>query len=149
MLTKEVVFYPAFDKRHKEPSKNYGIHGVSIYFFVKGNKGAVQFAVYTDWHLPNVQDEQTNRGTIYPYGLKPMGADVGYHSAVPQYEGQEPFSGPGECKMVPEGESCYYDGSGLRAEEWVRDILLPKGSEGVWAALKEKYTRMFGEEEWA
>ncbi len=149
MLTKEIVFHPAYDKRSPEPSKNYGIHGVSIYFFVKGDKGAVQFAVYTDWHLPHVQDEQKGKDFIGLFGLKPMGVDVGYHATEPQYEGQDKFCGPGECNLVPEGESCYYDGSGLRAEEWVRNILLPKGSEGIWEALKEEYTGRFGEEQWA
>lgn len=149
MLTKEVTFYPAYDKRNPDPSKNYGIHGVSIYFILKGDKGAVQFAVYTDWYLPHVQDEMKGRDAIGISGLRPMGVDVGYHATVPQYEGQEPMCGPGECKCVPEGESCYYDGSGLRADQWVRDFLLPKGSEGIWEALKEEYVRLFGEEEWA
>jgi hypothetical protein len=149
MLTKEVTFYPAYDKRNPDPSKNYGIHGVDIYFILKGDKGAVQFALYTDWQLPHIQDERKNVAVATLYGLKPFGFDVGYHATVPQYEGQEPMCGPGECKCVPEGESCYYDGSGLRAEEWVRNVLLPHGSEGVWAALKEEYIRMFGEEEWA
>jgi hypothetical protein len=149
MLTKEVTFHPAYDKRNPEPSKNYGISGVSIYFILKGDKGAVQFAVYTDWYLPHVQDEQKGRDLRGISGLKPMGTDVGYHSPKPMYEEQTSICGPGECKYVPEGESCYYDGSGLRADQWVRDILLPKGSEGIWEALKEEYTTIFGEEEWA
>jgi hypothetical protein len=149
MLTKEVTFYPAYDKRNPDPSKNYGISGVSIYFILKGDKGATQFAVYTDWTLPHVQDEQKDRDFRGLSGIKPMGIDVGYHSPKPMYEEQDALCGPGECKYVPEGESCYYDGSGLRADQWVRDFLLPKGSEGIWEALKEEYVRLFGEEEWA
>lgn len=144
MLTKEIIFYPAYDKRNSDPSKNYGIGSVNIVFLIKGSKGAVQFAMYTDWYLPHIQKEGEHRILEKFYGLRPFGTDVGYHSIVPLHEGQEPMCGPGKCKHVPEGESCYYDGSSVRAQEWVRDILLPKGSEGVWEALEEEYIRLFG-----
>lgn len=78
----QVDFSPAFDKRHTDPSKNYGIHGVNMRFVLTGEKGASQFLVYTNWHLPSVSKEGWS-----DFMLEPMGADVGYHAKSPQYEG--------------------------------------------------------------
>ena len=55
-MEKIVKFYPAFDRR-KDPKGNYGIHGVDMRMILKGDKGAVQFVLYTNWHLPHVQEE--------------------------------------------------------------------------------------------
>ncbi len=88
---------PAFDKRNKDPKKNYGIHGVELRFVVKGKKGAVQFVVFTGMHLPNVQEEQDSPDGHTGYDgkiwcpRKPMAADIGFHSPKPLYEGQEPM----------------------------------------------------------
>lgn len=62
-LQRIVKFYPAFDKRDPDPSKNYGIGGVSLLMLVKGEKGAAQFTLSTNWHLPHVT-EDTLKSTI-------------------------------------------------------------------------------------
>ena len=36
-----IKFHQAYDKRHPNPSKNYGIHGVDLVFVLKGELGAV------------------------------------------------------------------------------------------------------------
>ena len=51
----------AFDKRHKDPEKNYGIHGVELHFILKGSHGASQFLLYTNRQLPHVQKEIVDR----------------------------------------------------------------------------------------
>src|SRR5215813_5387513 len=79
------VIRPAFDKRDPDPKKDYGIHGAEMLFLVKGEKGAVQFVIYTNWMLPHVQKEwEKEHGRYMPsvFG-KPIPADVGYHSPVP------------------------------------------------------------------
>lgn len=53
VLTREISFSPAYDKRHIDPSKDYGIHGVEMRWYVKSSEGAVQFVVYTNWMLPS------------------------------------------------------------------------------------------------
>jgi hypothetical protein len=127
---------------------NYGVGSVVITFVLKGPKGAVQFKIGTDWYPPHVQRSDTGRRlqelTGYS-GVRPAGYDVGYHSAEPMYEGQEPMGEPGECAYVPEGCACYYDGSGLRADDWVKSHLLRGGSEAVWAALEKEYRALFEE----
>lgn len=129
---------PGFDKRNPDPHKNYGIHGCELRFVVRGPKAAVQFVVYTDWFPVNVQNEGRSREGFRH--IKPDGADVGYHAYTPQYEGQTPM---GECQYL--GQPCYYDGSSLRAGEWVQEKLLVGGSDAIWAALEEEYQARFEE----
>lgn len=40
-MKQEIKVIPAFDKRHADPSKNYGIHGAEMLFILTGEKGAV------------------------------------------------------------------------------------------------------------
>jgi hypothetical protein len=137
-----IIFEPAFDRRDPDPSKNYGIHGVSCRFILKGEEGAVQFLLFTNWQLPHVQEEMNARmspGRAVLYN--PMPADLGYHSLKPTYEGQE--LAQESCPYL-DGKPCYYDGSGLNAERvYVR--LLEEGSDGVWAALEQYYEEVFKE----
>lgn len=139
-----VTFDPAYDKRPKNPGDpDYGIHGVTLRFLLTGPLGAIQFVVYTNWHLP----ETTERLRTQPYDAiggdphwmeRPMPADLGYHSYVPRYEGQ---SSMGSCAFLG-GAECYYDGSTLNAEPvFVR--LLREGDAGVWDALEQYYRQTF------
>lgn len=136
-LERIVKFYPAYDKRHEDPAKNYGIHGVELRMLVKGDRGAVQFVLYTNWMLPHVTKELTNKSQ--DTGLfKPLPADLGYHSLTPIYKGQK---SSGKCEYL-DGKKCYYDGSGLNAER-IYTTLLSHGSDGVWKALEEYYSEVF------
>ena len=131
VLERRVEFSPAFDKRNPNPAKNYGIHGVDLRMYVVGPRGAVQFVLYTDWHLPHVDEELRAKGAR----LAPTPADLGYHSPIPTYEGQEDYSRD-DCHLL--GGRCYYDGSGLNAER-IYDVLLREGSDGVWRELEAYY----------
>lgn len=139
---KRIEFKPAFDKRHDDPKKNYGIHGVDLAFYLLGEKGAIQFIVYTSWHLPHVQDELDSKpiDSRFPFlSHKPMAADLGYHSHKPMYEGQEHIME--DCPLLGWGK-CYYDGSGLNAEK-VFKVLTEEGSDGVWKYLENYYNETF------
>ena len=132
---------PAYDKRDKNPSKNYGIGSVQIRFVLKGKKGAIQFLVGTDWYLSENQKEMTDnplRGASIR-GIKPDGWDVGYHSPKPMFDGQTSM---GPCQYL-DGKECYYDGSSLRADDWVEKFLLPGGSEAVWKEMIKEYESTF------
>jgi hypothetical protein len=123
---------------------NYGVGGVEIRFVLKGEKGAIQFLIGTDWYPPHVQEEQ--RDKMYHidsrfHSIQPSGWDVGYHSPVPLYEGQDNIMD--DCPYL-DGKPCYYDGSSLRADEWVKNILLKEGSDGIWKAMEEDYAERFG-----
>jgi len=143
-MERETKFLPAWDKRN-DPKGNYGIHGVDLRMYLKGELGTVQFVIYTKWHLPHVQEELLNRNDNDKLGIQclfmPMPVNVGYHSPKPIYEGQEPMSNSCECLG---GKPCYYDGSGLYAEE-IYKVLVEKGSDEVWKKLEEYYIDTFGE----
>ena len=143
-MERETKFYPAYDKRN-DPKGNYGIHGVELRMYLKGELGTVQFVVYTNWHLSHVQEELLNRNTNDRLGIKcaflPMPADIGYHSPKPMYEGQEPMTNSCECLG---GIPCYYDCSGLYAEK-IYKVLVEKGSDEVWKLLEEYYIGVFEE----
>lgn len=125
-----------FDMRSPRCDRNYGIHGLDVWFVLKGPKGAVQFAVNFGVYLPSVT--HVTPGDIY-------GFDVGCHSLVPQYEGQTER----ECEHLPGGK-CYYDGSGTAADEWAREIFGTVGrppEEVLWPMLEKEYRERFGEDE--
>ena len=140
-----VQFQPAFNRRDDDPNKNYEIHGVTLRMILKGNKGATQFVLYTNWQLPHVTKEfKYEDRFIYNdvhYSCRPTPADVGYHSLVPQYEGQTPMEGI--CNVL--GVQCYCDGSFLQAEK-VYERLLIEGDEGVWKELEDRYRSLFGDD---
>lgn len=145
-LERRVEISPAYDKRDPHPSKNYGIHGADMRFVLIGPKGAVQFLIFTGWHLPHVQKEldgKVETGRTPARLLRPMAADVGYHSRQPMYEGHKPI-GDEPCPYLD--APCYYDGSGMRAEE-VFDLMVEKGGEAMWEHLEGYYEDIFGEEE--
>jgi hypothetical protein len=140
-----VYMSPAFDKRHSSPSKNYGVHGVDLRMVLKGPKGATQFELFTNWHLPHVTSATLDAPPQSRIGLEcaflPTPADLGYHWKVARYEGQEPIRQ--SCEYC-DGEPCYYDGSSLNAER-IYEVLLREGSDGVWRELEALYREIEGE----
>jgi len=137
MMEKLIEWTPAYDKRHADDKKNYGIGCVTVKFLLKGKLGAVQFYILSGWHLPHVQEEHRN----HPGFANPVGADVGYHSPKPIYEGQTPIDD--SCPYL-DGKPCYYDGSGLAADT-LFDEFVTKGIDAVWNKLEEEYIYYFGE----
>lgn len=106
---------------------------------LKGNKGAVQFTFSTGMYLPKTYKWWRDNGLhLQPNKPDYMGFDVGYHSPTPRWEGQEPMRE--HCDWL-DGK-CYYDGSGLRAEEWM-PVLLHQGGEKIWEMLEEEYKELF------
>jgi hypothetical protein len=132
---------PGYDKRPKNPDEpNYGIHGANLRFVLIGEKGAIQFLVYTNW-MPRSARQRERAG---PYCLvEPMPADLGYHSLEPRYEGQSPMS---DCEYL-DGKPCFYDGSGLNAQDPF-DILCEEGEEALWTFLERYYEATFNNAEY-
>ena len=146
-FTTWVEVSPAFDKRHPDPSKNYGVSGCQISFFVKGSKGAVVFRIGTDWHLPHVQEEHRYKGVSNPFSdLRPSGYDLGYHSYEPRYNYQVGSTPLIDSCPVLGGYPCYYDGSTSNAVNMIPDFL-EGGTDWLWPRLYEYYAQIFGDED--
>jgi hypothetical protein len=150
-FTRLVEIIPAYDKRDKDPKKNYGIHGCTLRMVLSGPEGAVQFVLFTNWHLPHVAKENRKYALTHvlraPFEadsllhavFEPLPADLGYHSLKPMYEDQ--MEGQKSCPYLG-GKPCYYDGSGLQAER-IYETMLEKGSDGVWTELEGYYEATF------
>ncbi len=137
MFQRIVEFEAAFDKRDPDPNKDYGIHGVTLRMVLKGPLGAIQFVVYTNWHLPHI-----DRSGWPQHMCDPMPADLGYHSPHAMYEGQTQTD---NCPWL-DGKPCFYDGSGLQADP-IFALLVEKGGEAVWKELERRYRGLFGDAE--
>lgn len=143
MMERIIKFRPAFDRRNSDPKKNYGIHGVELAFYLKGEEGVIQFLLYTNWQLPHVQQEFDSKTCDDPrfthLHCRPMPVDIGYHSPKPMYDGQESLTD--KCELL-DGKPCYYDGSALGAERYF-NILVAEGEEALWKAMEECYHDRF------
>jgi hypothetical protein len=107
-------------------------------FTLIGEKGAVNFLIYTNWHLPHVVEEFEHKPDNFI--CRPRAVDIGYHSPHAMYEGQEPNEKVCEYIGVP----CYTDGSASYAHEFFQE-LVAKGSKGLWKKMKEYYKTLFEE----
>ena len=134
-FTRIIRFSMPFDKRHSDPSKNYGIHGMdNIYILVKDKK-AVQFMICLPVYLDHVVEELSLKPNP---SFRVLAADVGYHSPTPMYENQSVM---GQCDII--GGECYYDGSGLHAEEVWQEWQETGDWEWIWIKLEEIWNNYF------
>lgn len=125
-FTRIIAFEPGYnDPRHGPHT--FGRHGMQLRFLLVGPLGAVQFLLYTNW-TPGTLD---TIGTITDGTTMP--ADLGHHWTTPRYADECTY----ECEYI-EGGRCYYDGSGLAAEEPFR-ILIEDGIDALWAFLRTHY----------
>jgi len=149
VLEREIKFYPAYDKRNDDPSKNYGIHNMELAFYLKGKRGAVQFKMNTGWHLPHVAEELQRDTSRTHFLTSPSAMDLGFHAYSDIEENEERFGGEHSCHThdceVLNGKGCYYDGSTLNAEPLMKQ-LIEEGQEAIWKRLEEYYTYTFGED---
>jgi hypothetical protein len=117
-LERILTFRPAYHKVHEDPKKDYGVHGVEMWFVIKGPKGAVHFGMYTNMMLKKTRDwwEATGRGQG-SMGLFPMGVDVGYHSPTPMHDFQKEDGPYWPKKLKHKVENMPYPGKDATPEE--------------------------------
>lgn len=146
-LEKRIQARLPFDRRDENPGNNYGIHGIDLWYILVGPHGAVQFAVSFPIYLPHVENERdwSERHSFHRvHAREPRGFDVGYHSPKPMYDDQTDM----KCDIL--GGRCYYDGSGLTADEWAKEIFSVRGEvpeKTLWRKLGEYYCDRFGVDE--
>jgi hypothetical protein len=139
-LRREIRWCPGYDKT----AEGKGRHGLDIRWYVHGELGTVQFVLSTHWIPSWVREGRWGREVAAPDKyLTASAVDLGYHWRFPQYEGQPCM---GECDVL-HGAICYYDGSGLHAED-VFARLLTDGEEAVWAVLEARYHELAANKWW-
>jgi len=144
----EITISRAYDKRHKENSKNYGIGCCRMFFSLKGDKGAVVFQVGTGWFLPKTVTEYKSNH-IDLWNDYPTQWDLGYHSYKPMgdYHKEVKDGKVVECPSQDEcsfldGNPCFYDGTALGGDP-ILQRLLEEGSGAVWEELEKYYKIVF------
>lgn len=138
-----VQFIPGYNC--PEPGgRGHGVHGMKIRWYLRGPNGAAQFLLFSNW----IPGELRPGHGLPPSGSPvsehvdsllrfPMGADVGYHARVRQYDDQELMSGT--CHVID--GPCYYDGSGLAGYELGKRFIVD-GEPAIWQALRDWYGRI-------
>lgn len=129
-----ILMHPAWDKRHGDPAKNFGVHGVDMSFAVIRAGTAVDFLLMTGWHLPHVREEP---GRARPSALP---AAVQYHAPAPW---AEYLDSPTSDSCGFTGGVCFSDSSGLDALT-VFDLLCTDGLAAIWRELEQRWVSQFG-----
>jgi hypothetical protein len=137
-FTRWMECFPSRNWIRKEPSRNYGISTMRMVFYVKGPKGVIQWMIGTEWGIKPVRDHLENFAHHRHEFRAPTGWDLGYHSLTPHYEGQTIQDK--DCKVL--GAPCYYDGSGLNADDLIEGFLAG-GTDWLWPKLEEYYACTF------
>lgn len=140
---KTIMIYPGYD--HRETAA--GVHGAEMMFILKGNHGAVTFALQTNWipRKPADEDVLKSPSRIVETGLEPKPLDYTFHFDRPLYKALQLQHTV--CPYMPEGKECYSMRDSKLALE-LRDVLLHGGSDGIWTRLKAEYNkavRLMGE----
>lgn len=117
---------------------SHGRHGLEILFVSKGDAGAVQFQLFTDWFPQHVAPSSIGVHECQ-WGDSVMPAYLGYHSKTPHYDGRDAVS---RCCEFCDGKQCYYDGSGLNANDAMY-ALVNGGDAALWAFLDAYYDHVF------
>lgn len=139
-----IKFECKFDSDRCKPGEggSHGVHGLTIRFYLKGEEGAVQFVLYTGWMPQHHEKDRIGyRNLDLDTKFPAMPADLGYHSKKPMYEGQEPLQD--SCELT-DGEPCYYDGSGLNANDAMY-ALVNGGEDALWEFLESYYQCVFAD----
>lgn len=144
-MEESVQFVRGYNCEARGP-RSHGVHGMEIWWYLRGPLGGAQFRLSTDW-IPGqlspghglspdgtcgCMHRSLVTGRLEQYW--PSGADVGYHARVPQWEEQEPIHD--DCPVI--GGVCYYDGSGMRAHHLAREFV-ELGEHVIWAELEKVY----------
>ncbi len=135
LLTRTVEVLPGYDRRPEG-----GMHGAEMVFILRGLKGAVTFACFTDW-LPLKTQEGLMRGIERSrvIGIQPQPLEYAFHALEPSDTVRR--TKHTNCPYLD--AECWTELSGPTAG-YIRDLLLQGGSEAVWRELEIRYRASAG-----
>lgn len=118
----------AYDQRDSNPSRDYGISGVTITFALIGKDRALDWDLLTDCFLPHTNKRLRKVGRSHG---GPTAGGVGFHYSEEQYEGMMSSE---TCTLL-DGR-CFYDTGFLIGDEVYRAWAYG-GIDGVFGKLRE------------
>lgn len=125
---RRIITKAAFEQRHDDPNRDYGIGGVSITFALIGKGRAVDWDLMTDCFLPHTEKRLKKETRSW---LGPTAGGVGFHYGKSQYDGMAQSD---ECNLI--GGPCFYDTGFLIGDEVYRAFACG-GIDGVFGKLRE------------
>jgi hypothetical protein len=137
-LVREFFANPAYDKRDLEPTKDYGVGGILMNFVIKGDHGAINFVLSTNFVLPQTLEfwqkkKEITKQIDLSYWLRPN-TDLCFHGLKPKYEGHKSHN---DCCWMP-GKECYVECDSFGGDE-AYQALLTGGSEAMWQYMEKRY----------
>jgi hypothetical protein len=112
-------------------------HAADMIFALRGPKGAVTCAFYTDWYTLPAQEAALYDGIKR---VQPTADEFVFHS--PRMTADTSKTPETGCMYVT-GGLCYHYTS-VKTAEYLRDILLAEGSDGVWREMATRYRSATG-----
>lgn len=135
---RRVTFSKAWEKRHDDPAKDYGVGSVGVWFALVGSEGAVSFHLSSGWYLPHVRERFKREG----HRGDPCAGPVVWHHPTQR---EDYFAGPDECELLPGGK-CWGDAGYLLGND-AYDALCEGGEDGLWVFLRRMYDQGFAPSE--
>ena len=144
-----VHFRPAWEKRHDDPAKDYGVGSVRIRFTLTAPNGALSWRLSSGWYLPNVRERfrreaphkryDHDPSRFMPCALEGEGLELTVHFPAPP-NGLE-GNGPNECDLLPSGK-CWTD-VGFSIGETLFEALVAGGEDGLWKEMARIHREQF------
>ena len=119
------------------PGKNLGgngFQGAEVLFILRSDMAAITFGVLTDW-LPKELQESSR--IIQSMGIRPRALDLTLHFAVPTLTAEQ--NKHPNCPYLQAGSICHSMTESLQSREQLRDVLLAKGTAGLWLEMERRY----------
>lgn len=138
--TQITVAHRAFEKRHDDPARDYGIGSVELQFALIGPAGAITVGVSTGWYLPHVEERLLREHDHTPFmgrrscAFQGAGTAVCIHAPSPR---KDYFMGPDDCHLLPGGQ-CWGD-IGFLAGDEAYAVLVEGGEDALWEFLASWY----------
>lgn len=128
------------------PSRNYGVIGMKMFFELVGPKGAITAMIFLPWYVKESRDHLVRVSSdpfrSYREEGTPWIADIGYHAYEPQYDGQLIH----DCSLL-KGGKCYPDGSSLQGDD-MNEGFIAGGSVWMFKKMREMYESRFNDAPW-
>jgi len=168
-FTRIIHFEPAWDKCDPDPSKDYGISDVRMFFCLFKEDKGVELSINTNWHLPHVFNRRMDsikhdiffgeKDYLWNHMSKEFLQEIclwDLNHKECQYDGWIEFDSLNDGELIrlhefwPDAVKVYYywlsefeDNVCIDPKNLVWDIFINHGEESLWQELEKIYNENF------